>query len=480
MKLSTKVAYNTIIQIISKLIATLLGLLAVAFITRYLGREGFGEYTTVMTFLSFFAILADLGLTLVTVQMISRPGADQDKILGNLLGLRLISGIIFIGAAPIAILFFPYAAAVKIGVAIAALNFLFIALNQIFVGLFQKHLRMDKVSIAEVVSRAVLVLCAIAAIKLNWGLAGILAATVTAGGVNFILHYYYSRSFSRVKLFFDFIVWKEILSRTWPLALTILLNLIYLRGDILLLSLINRTTKIGIIAEVGIYGAAYKVIDVLITFPYVFIGIILPILTACWTRRDKKAFNNILQKAFEIMVIFAIPLLVGAQFTAKNIVILVAGNSFALAGPILRILIVAASLIYISVIFAHAIIAIDKWKKVIPAYLVAAITAVAGYLLLIPHFSYWGAAWITIYSEIFILLAQVYYLKKFTGFLPNLNILLKTSAAAGVMALAIYTIKLYLTNNLYIILLSAILIYSIFIFIFKGLSKKDILSLFNK
>ncbi len=480
MQLSTKVAYNTIVQIISKTAATFLGLVAVAFITRYLGRQGFGEYTTIMTFLSFFAIFADLGLTLVTVQMISRPGADQNKILGNLLSLRLISAIFFIGLAPISIIFFPYSGAVKIGVAIAALNFLFIALNQIFVGLFQKHLRMDKVSIAEVIGRAVLVIGTIAAVKLKLGLNGILAATVAAGAASFIFHYFYSRSFARIRLYFNFKIWRKILSRTWPLALTIIFNLIYLRADILFLSLLKRPTKIGIIAEVGLYGAAYKVIDVLITFPYVFIGILLPILTSAWARKDKLAFKNITQKAFEIMVILAIPLTVGAQFTASDIVTLVAGQNFILAGPILRALIGAASLIYISVVFAHAIIAADKWKKVVPIYLFTALTALIGYLIFIPRFSYWGAIWVTLYSEAFIMLAQAYYVRKLTGFLPNLNILLKSLAASGAMALAIYATKLYLTNNLYFILGLAVIVYFIFIFIFKGLTKRDIASLLNK
>ena len=124
MKLSTKVAYNTIIQVISKIFATILGLIAVAIITRYLGQVGFGEYTTVVTFLSFFAILADLGLTLVTVQMISRPNIDQNKILGNLLALRLVSAVIFLAFAPLVAIFFPYSNIIKIGIAITTLNFL--------------------------------------------------------------------------------------------------------------------------------------------------------------------------------------------------------------------------------------------------------------------------------------------------------------------------------------------------------------------
>jgi len=68
MRLSAKIFYNIIVQIIGKIIATVLGLVAIAIITRQLGLAGFGQYTTIITWLSFFAILADFGLTLVTAQ----------------------------------------------------------------------------------------------------------------------------------------------------------------------------------------------------------------------------------------------------------------------------------------------------------------------------------------------------------------------------------------------------------------------------
>ena len=158
MSLSTRIAHNYIIQIIGKAIATALGLIAVGAIARYLGQNGFGEYTVIITFISFFAILADLGLTLVTVQMISQPNVNEEKILSNLLGLRLVSAFLFLGIAPFIIFLFPYTQVVKIGVLIAAVSFFFIALTQVLVGLFQKKLSMDKVAIAEVVSRVALVI----------------------------------------------------------------------------------------------------------------------------------------------------------------------------------------------------------------------------------------------------------------------------------------------------------------------------------
>ncbi|MEA3464135.1 MAG: flippase [Patescibacteria group bacterium] len=471
MRLSTKVAYNTIVQVISKIIATGLGLAVIAIMARYLGKEGFGQYTIIITFLSFFAIIADMGLTLVTVQMISRPGVDQDKILSNLFSMRLISAVIFLGLAPLIIIFFPYDPIIKLGVAVTTLSFFFIALNQILVGLFQKNLRMDKVSIAEVVSRIVLVAGVALVWRFDLGLINIMTATVVASAVNFLLHFQFSRKFVRIKLRFDFIVWRAIIKRSWPLALTIIFNLIYLKADTLILSLIKSQS------EVGIYGATYKVIDVLITFPFMFAGIVLPIMTARWAIGDKSGFKNAMQKSYDVMVIMAFPLVIGAQFTAKRIMVLVAGQEFALSGPILRILILAAGLIFIGCVFAHGVIAINKQRKMIGAYIFTAVTALVGYLIFIPEYSYFGAAWVAIYSETVVVIASVYLIWRFTKFLPNLEITGKSLLASAIMAAGLYLTAGW---NLFIVLSLAVIVYFTALYVLKGIKKQDIIELMNR
>ncbi len=111
MNLAAAVAKNTIIQITGKVVSTILGIFSLALMTRYLGQAGFGEYTTIITFLTFFAIIADLGITLVTTQMISgeKDKAKENKILNNLFSLRLISILIFLGLAVLSVMFFPMA-----------------------------------------------------------------------------------------------------------------------------------------------------------------------------------------------------------------------------------------------------------------------------------------------------------------------------------------------------------------------------------
>lgn len=480
MQLSTKVAYNAIIQTVSKIIATILGLVAIAMITRYLGQTGFGQYTTVITFISFFATIADLGLTLITVQMISKPGSEVEKTIGNLMALRLVSAVALLGFAPLAVLLFPYSWEIKIGVLIAALAFLFTALGQILIGLFQKNLRMDKASFAEIVSRIMLVAGLFIAIKYNCGLYGILIVTVLANVLGFLLQYLLAIPLLKIKLQFDFVFWRKIIKKSWPLATTIILNLIYLRTDTLLLSIIPRKTEIGILAEVGLYGAAYKVIDVLITLPFMFAGIVLPILTARWAEKNKAGFELVMQKSFDAMMIIAVPLMIGTQFVASQIMTIVAGSDFAVSGQILKLLIIACGAIFFGNIFAHAVIAIDRQKNIIGAYLFAAITSVIGYLIFIPLFSYYGAAWVTIYSEVLIALASFYLVWKYGNFLPNLKVTFKALISSVIMGGATYFMLNYWQLNLMLILVLAITIYFLNLLLIGGLKKEDFLILINK
>lgn len=473
MTLSTKIAHNTIIQILSKVIATILGLATIAIMTRYLGKSGFGDYTTIIIYLTFFATIADLGLTLVTVQLISKPGANQEKIIGNLFGFRIVSAVLFLGTSVIISFFLPYSTIIKIGIAVTALSFLFVNFNQILVGIFQKNLKMGKVALAEIVSRLFFLIAVFIVFIFDYGLMGILIATVLSNFISFLIHYLYSRSFVKAKISFNIEAWKEIIKQSWPIAITIFFNLIYLRTDTIILSLIKSSE------EVGIYGAAYRVIDVVVTVPFMFAGIILPILTRSWAEKNKEYFKAVLQKSFDVMLIMAVPMLAGTYFTAAAVIDVIAGKEFFESALVLQILMIASSFIFIGTMFSHAIIAIEKQREIIKAYIFVAVTSLTAYFIFIPKFSYMGAAWITVYSEIAIGLASFFLVYKYTKFIPNWRVFIRVLIASGLMSLALYYFNI-VHLGLFLSVTLAIIIYFIFLYIFGAITKKEILEILNK
>lgn len=476
MSLARKVAHNTIIQIAGKAVSTALGLFAIFLITRYLGPTGFGQYTTIITFLTFFAVAADFGLTLVTAQMISEPGVPEQKILNNLFSFRLVSASTLLAIAPIVVFLFPYPLEIKLGVLITAISFLFPALNQVLIGLFQKKLRMSRDSIAEMISRLVLIIGLILTQTWDMGLNGVLLATVVSAGVNFLLHYILSREFATVRWEFDRQIWLNIISRSWPLAITIVLNLIYLRADTLLLSLFRS------VEEVGLYGATYRIIDVLTTVPFMFAGIILPILTTYYLSNKDSDFHKTLQKSFDFMIIIAIPLAIGAQWFSDSIMLYAGGQDFTAAGPILKILIFGVAVIFPGTILSHAVIALNKQKKMIRFYVFTSLSALAGYLIFIPKFSYFGAAAVTVYSEVMIAIFSGYCVYKYSHFIPRWRVATQALISSAFMALFLFFLDpgkrpsfLDLVGTFF----TAIIIYLVVMYLVGGIKKSDLKKIFH-
>ncbi|MEK7680324.1 MAG: oligosaccharide flippase family protein, partial [Deltaproteobacteria bacterium] len=278
------IAHNTIFQITGKIISTLLGLLALGLMARYLGTEKFGWYITVMTFLQFIGILIDFGLIPVTAQMLSEPAHDKEKLFKNLIGFRFISAIVFLGLAPLIALFFPYPREIKIAISFSTIAFLAVALNQVFIGFYQNKLKMYLSAIGENVGRIVLVVGLWLLIKQQAGFIPVMVVVVLNSVAYTAFMWFAAKKYTPIGLKFDWEIWKAIMKKMWPIAISIIFNVIYLKGDIILLSLYKTQS------EVGLYGAAYRVIDILAQTAMLLMGVMLPLLAFNWSRNLKEKF----------------------------------------------------------------------------------------------------------------------------------------------------------------------------------------------
>ncbi|MEA3272858.1 MAG: flippase, partial [Patescibacteria group bacterium] len=322
MSLTQKIAKNTIFQMSGKILGSVFALFAIALMTRYLGPEGFGRYTTILAFLQIFGILVDLGLTLVTVQMISEKDAPIKQFLDNIFTFRFLTAFLFLAIAPLIVIFFPYPQIIKIGVMIGAGAFFFNAINQVLIGLFQKKLKMEKVAVAEILNRLVFLILIAVAIFFKFNLLTFVGAMVIGNFINFVVLFVFARKIIKISFRFEMDVWKKIIYRSWPIAAGIALNLIYLRADIFILSLLKPAE------DVGLYGAPYKIIDFLTALPYVFMGLVLPVLTLMWTERNLERFRKISQKSFDALMLFVIPTVLGGMILSDQLMELFAGKDF--------------------------------------------------------------------------------------------------------------------------------------------------------
>lgn len=395
MSVTRQIAHNTIVQIIGKLISTLLGLVAIGMMTRYLGQEQFGWYVTAIAFLQFVGILTDFGLTPVTAQMMSEQKFDQAQLFKNLLGFRVVSSAIFLGLAPLVALLFPYPKEIKIAISFTTISFLAIALNQVLIGLYQTKLKMHIQALGEILGRSALVIGLWLVIGRGVGFLPVMGIVVISSVSYTSILWLLAVKYIKPSLAFDWPIWKAILQKSWPIAIAIIFNVVYLKGDVILLSLFNSQ------ANVGIYGAAYRVLDVLTQSAMMFMGVLLPLLAFAWSQNDKAEFRQRYQQAFDLMMLFALPMTMGTIALANPIMKFIAGEEFAHSGSMLAILALAVFGVFLGAVFGHTAVAIDKQKQTLWIYISNALITLLGYLVFIPRYGISGAAWMSVFSELY-------------------------------------------------------------------------------
>lgn len=471
MSIKKQLAHNTILQIIGKIFSTALGLIALGMMTRYLGTEKFGWYITTITFLQFIGILIDFGLIPVSAQMFGEAKHEKSKLFNNLFTYRFTTAFIFLALAPLISLVFPYPPEVKIAIAFSTISFFSIALNQILVGNYQTKLKMIVQVIGENIGRLALVIGLYLLINKQADFLAIMILVVfsnLAYTLTMLLHTHFKEN--KIKFEFDKKIWQEITTKMWPIAISIIFNVVYLKGDTLLLSLFTNQT------EVGLYGAAYRVIDVLTQTAMMIMGLFLPLLAFSWGKEIKQEFKERWQLSFDAMMLLAVPMTVGVIMLANKIMVMIAGEEFYEAGNILKILALAIFGVYLGAIFGHTAVAINKQKQTIWIYSISAILTLIGYLIFIPKFTIYGAAYMTVFSEIFTSIGLFFIINKYIKEKLLVKTFCKIIFASFVMALTIYFLK---NLNVLLLVILGIIVYSVIILLTKAVSKETLLEIFN-
>ena len=476
MTLIRKIAYNTIVSTGARIIGVALSLIGIGLIARYLGQEGFGSYSLILAFLYIFNNLADLGLYSLMVREISRPGADERKIASSIFTVRLIALVFFLGVASIIVWFFPYSSQVKTGTMLAAVSFIFLSMGQVLMGIFQKYLRTDRAAIADVAGRLFQLAFIVLFVRIDFGLYGIIFSLIIGCFVNFILLFIFARKHVLFSLDLGFSRWKEVIKTALPIAVSLVLTLIYFKIDSVFLSIpaINRYSP-NPISDVGIYGIAYKILEGLSFFPAMLVGLIMPLLSGTAFLETEK-FKKIFQKTLDVLVIFIIPLVVGLLILSLPIVVLVGGKDFSASAPVLTVLSFAIGLIFLGNLFGSAIIALNKQKTGAWIYFIGMIFNIAANLVIIPKYRYVGAAATTLATEFLVTVFMVILIYKAIHYFPKFNII-KPLIAGAIMAGFLY---LGQGSNVFLLAGLGALIYFVLLYFIKGIRKEEIWLLINR
>jgi len=430
---TTSIAKNSLWHFGAKALGVLLGIITIAILTRYLGTSGFGTYATALAWLQFFGILVDFGLYMVLLSELGKTddSSEQQKITGNIMSLRIISAGLILLLSILAGWLMPYDTLTKLTITLLAGSFLCQLINQILTGVFQKHLAMNKGAWVEIVSKLFTLLLILLAVWQNWGLLPIVTLITLANIIGTSIIWQLTNKLIKIKLYFDTIYQKKIILLAWPLALATIFNLFYFKTDTIILSLFHPAEV------VGLYAAPYRILEVLISLPPIFLGLLLPQLTKYY-QTNKELFFQQIKIALDVFHAFLIPLIVGGIILAQPLITLLAGADFAKADYLLQILLVATAFIFYTQLFTYIIVAINQQKNILFIAIGASILALLIYFIFIPTYGALAAALCTLLVEGLVLIGYFWLVKKQTGLilpLVNFSKILLASLLMGLVTL---------------------------------------------
>lgn len=421
MTLSQKVAFNTLIQVFSKVITVGLTLLTTILLTGYLGKEGYGNYIYVINLAIIFGALADWGTATIGVREVSKEKGNQGKILGNIFILRLLFSFLAVVLLLIVSFFLPSANFIRI----ASLIVFLVAIRASFTILFQSRLEMQKTAMADIATSALIFIFSWYVVQKNLGLGPLIWAVIWAAFLAVLMAGIFALKTIKYEFVLDKKILKRVLIESLPMGAILLMFTIDNKIDTVMLGSIKGS------GPVGIYGLSSRVYDVLILGAAYLMNALLPVISkyadiGIWRSR----LADIYQKTFDVLLLIGLAVVILIYFLAPLMIKILTQQryqEFSDSVGVLKVASLAMFFAYFNHLTGYTIVALGKQKTY---FWIASLSLgfnIIANLIFIPRFSYWGAAWVTVLTEGLVLIITSIFIFRLIKVVPSISSFPKTA-----------------------------------------------------
>lgn len=438
-----KVLGNALVQILGKVCTTAASLVIVKLLTGF-GKEFYGNYLTAYEFLAFFGILADAGLFAIAVREIAKSPSQSstNKIFGNIFSIRVVLIItvmlLAIGAAQLV----PnYPDMVKNGIMITALSMGLTILSGTMSSVLQAKMKIQWFSLGLVVSKITLAAGIWWMIFKGHGTSPAdfytyLWIGVFANALFALIVWWFARKEVAIQLRFELDYWKKLLTQSLPFGLALILQTLYLRLDILLISFLLGS------ASVGMYGVSARVLEGLFVLSVFFGHAILPKISA--EESNKSESNKTLTWAMSILLGVALPIMLVLQKFSTEIVEFISNEDFLSttesigADTVLSALGITVFFAFFNQLFTFALVAKNRQNYMLKINSIALLINGLGNLIFLPKFGIIAAAYTTIISAVFVFIALQKEIRNFFTLSWNKKLFTPILLANAILAIEIF------------------------------------------
>ena len=419
---TSRVSANSILILTSEIIDRLLRFVLVILAARLLGDEGFGKFSFAIYFGSLFLIFSDWGLSQLLVREIARNPNKMRALVSNGLVLKLAFSVVTFVCIALAVQFTGKSELVVQTVYVMAGALILGSLGDFFSSVFQGCQKMKYEAIGSLIVSISNTTIGVWVLLSGGGILQLAWVYLVSRCLRVVYSFVLVRlKFTAFGLSYDKDLTRFFLKEGTGFGITRFFSMMYTYVDTTMLSLMIGD------AVVGWYQAAYRLVFAMMVFPMGITRAVYPALSAYY-KSDEAAFRQLFEKAFKIMFILGTSMATILFVFSDQIIMLLFGPEFMNASIALKILVWSTAIYSMGTIMTHTTRATGKQgftAKVVAAS--AGLNLILNFIL-IPKYSFVGAAFATVLSEFFTFVFHFWFLSRYIIKPPFWSLLPKVAA----------------------------------------------------
>ena len=402
-----RIAVSTLSQTGGNLAVALIGVGIIRITTNQLGPANYGLFALIITYVSLFTLITDLGITAMTNRELGRQGADQSVILSTAMSSRVGLSIavipLIVGSS--LLIYRGHAAIFTVAMAVMASDVVWRSIQTVSGTAFTVRLKGHTVSGMLLVNRGLYLLGVIAVALAHGTYVDYVASYVAADLVVAMVLLVLVHRVVPLRWTFDLPSWWQAIRIAVPLGIMQVIANIYAWVDSVMVSILRSST------ELAYYSLAFNAVNVLSVLP----GFLMVALMPTIVNAEPHEVERLVGRAMYVLVCVGGVLGVGAIVLSRPIVLLMASASFTPARVPLIVLACTIPLGFAQTVISYACVTLNQYRPLIMVAFMVLLLNVVMNCVMIPTWGPTGAAITLLCTELISLLGTWRVFSRLTG-----------------------------------------------------------------
>ena len=378
-------------------------LITFPYVSRVLSVPGIGIYNFSNTYISYFILIAGLGISTYAVREGAKYRENKDKIndfVSQIFSLNMIATVIAYLLLFASLIIFKNLRNYISCILIFSLQILFTTLGTEWI--YTIYEDYTYITIRSIVFKMISIVLLFLLVRRPEDYLIYAAITVFSAVGSNLLNFIHARNFVHIKLTTK-TNWKYHLKPILIIFASAIAVTIYVSSDTTILGLLKNDYAVGIYStSVKIYQIAQGLLSALLT-------VTIPRLAFLWGRRRISEYNQVLSKVIDSLGILVLPAAVGLIMLSREIILIIASEKYLPSVNSLRIISWAIIFSIFSWIFSDCVLIPAKRENfVLRNTVITAIENIILNFILIPFLSYDGTSLSTVIAEFTVMIMNGY------------------------------------------------------------------------